>query len=148
MRRPSECRHRAGGKSTTDYYLAPEVPGIDADPGPTGFKDAGGSTKREGARFRIFGYAADGSVVREITSDDAEIVWRVHLANNKAAWYRFENALDLGTFAKPAGRRNADVADRRSLALDPGSRLLRGPRASTSVDATAFGGTNGILVTC
>jgi hypothetical protein len=138
------------GKSTTDFYLAPEVPGANADPGPGGFKDANGNTKREAARFRVYGYAADGSVVKELTSDDAEIVWRVHLANNKAAWYKFENALDLGAFAKPAGRRNAAVTDRRSLALDPGSRTLTGPRASATVDATAFGGTNwhlGDLVT-
>ena len=129
------------GKSTTDHYLAPEVPGTDADPGGSGFKDANGNTKREGARFRIYGYAADGSVVRELTSDEAEIVWRVHLANSKAAWYRFENALDLGAFAKPARLRNADATDRRSLALDPGSRVLTGPHASATVDAVAFGGT-------
>jgi hypothetical protein len=130
------------GKSVLAHYLAPEVPGANADPGPTGFKDVNGNTKREAVRFRIFGYAADGSIVKEITSADAEIVWRVHISNRKPAWYAFENALDLGRFAKPAGLRNANIADRRSLVLDPGPRRLVGPNASASVDTTALGGIN------
>ena len=73
------------GKSASDFYLAPEVPGADADPGNGSFKDANGEIKREGVRFRIYGYAADGSVVKELSSADADIVWRVHVANRKAA---------------------------------------------------------------
>jgi hypothetical protein len=128
------------GKSTTDFYLAPEVPGADAEPGNGTFKDADGNTKREGARFRIYGYAADGSVVKEITSADADIVWRVHVANRKAAWYCFEDAFDRGPLVKNARRRNAKVRDRESLVLDPGPRRLAGPKASASVDADGFDG--------
>ena len=101
------------GKSTTDFYLAPEAPGADAEPGNGKFKDADGNTKREGARFRIYGYAADGSVVKEITSVDADIVWRVHVANRKAAWYCFEDAFDRGPLVKNARRRN--IASPRSI---------------------------------
>jgi hypothetical protein len=130
------------GKSKIANYLAPEVPGANAEPGETGFKDAHGNIKREAARFRVFGYATDGSLVKEITSNDAHIVWRVHMSNRKAAWYAFENALDLGSFAKPAGFRNKDTVDRQSLVLDPGSCRLEGSNDSASVDATAFGSLN------
>lgn len=129
------------GKSRIAYYLAPEVPGANAHPGLPGFKDDQGNTKREAARFRIFGYASDGSVVKEITSDDADIVWRVHLCNRKAAWYAFENALDLGPFAKSAEFRNKNMTDRRYLLLDPGPRQLTQPNTTASVEATAFGNT-------
>jgi L-Lysine epsilon oxidase N-terminal/L-lysine epsilon oxidase C-terminal domain len=128
------------GRSATDFYLAPEVPGADADPGDGAFKDANGDTKREAARFRIYGYAADGSVVKEINSGDADITWRVHVANRKAAWYCFEDAFDLGPFVKKAKRRNANVRDRESLVLDPGPRKLAGPKASASIDADGFDG--------
>ena len=90
------------GRSPTDFYLAPEVPGGDANPGS--FKDANGHTKREGARFRVYGYAADRSVVKELTLADADILWRVHVANRKAAWYNFEKRLILGsTPNRPTG---------------------------------------------
>jgi L-Lysine epsilon oxidase N-terminal/L-lysine epsilon oxidase C-terminal domain len=127
------------GRSPSDFYLAPEVPGSDANPGS--FKDANGHTKREGARFRVYGYAADRSVVKELTLADGDILWRVHVANRKAAWYNFENALDLGVHAKSANRRNADVADRRSLLLDPGPRSIAGQNKTASIDTVAFGGT-------
>jgi L-Lysine epsilon oxidase N-terminal/L-lysine epsilon oxidase C-terminal domain len=127
------------GKSKTEFYLAPEVPGTDAHPENQSFKDANGDTKREAARFRIYGYANDGSVVKEITSADADIIWRVHVANRKAAWYRFEDAFDVPG-ARNAGRRNDKIKDRESLVLDPGSRKLAAANASASVDANGFDG--------
>ncbi len=89
------------GDSTSEYYLAPDssqrdfVPDgayrIASDSGPGdfvpqgGYRDAEGKIRRMGVRFRIYERDANGEILREITSDEAEIVWRVHLVNKKAA---------------------------------------------------------------
>jgi hypothetical protein len=67
-----------------------------------------------------------------VTADDAEIAWRVHLANRKAAWYQFLNAMDLGAYALEAPRRNAMFrgADRARLVIDPGQRSVSGREVS------------------
>jgi hypothetical protein len=75
------------GNSADEYYLGPEIPGgLPIAPG--GYKDATGAMKRQAARFRVIGLDASGAVVRELTTDEAEITWTVHLANKKASWYR------------------------------------------------------------
>ncbi len=136
------------GNSPTDYFLGVEVPGSfpRAD---GGFKDSSGRMKRQAARFRIYGLAADGSVVRELTGTEAEISWTVHLANTKAAWYNFDVAFDIpgakgdppavGFAAGPpivSTRRNANFtgADRAQLEIDPGPRSIAG--ASINADGT------------
>lgn len=111
-----------------EYYLASEIPGRVADPGPSGFKTEEGAVKRQAARFRIYGYDAEGKVVKEITAADGEICWRVHLANRKAAWYQFHNAMDLKQYALLAPPRNPGYTgeQRRNLVIDPGSRTICG----------------------
>ncbi len=125
------------GNSPDGYFLGSEVPGHHPVP-PAGFKDAEGRILRQAARFRIFGLNRDGDVVAELTADDAEITWQVHLANTKAAWYDFEQAFDIpesivgipGEGIPPlvVGRRNADVTGsaRARLAIDPGPRAIAG----------------------
>lgn len=110
-----------------EYFIGPEAPGQVPGP-PGGFKNPQGQIKRQAARFRVYGVTAAGKVVREVTADDAEITWRVHLANRKGAWYKFENAMDLSRFAKPAERRNPLVTGvgRQGLVIDPGSRSIAG----------------------
>ena len=82
------------GNSPDEWFLGPETPG--PHPVPSGgFKDAAGRIKRQVARFRLYGLDAEGQVVAEVTSRDAEIQWSVHLANTKAAWYNFDIALDI-----------------------------------------------------
>ena len=119
---------RVGNAPPDDYYLAPEIPGHAADPGPAGYKNAKGEIRREAARFRVYGYDSEGKVVREITAADAEIVWEVHVANRKAAWYQFLNALDLKQFAMTPGFRNASITGvlRGGLVIDPGPRRICG----------------------
>ncbi|HAA20158.1 MAG TPA: hypothetical protein DCP28_15855, partial [Cytophagales bacterium] len=56
----------------------------------------------------------------------SSITWRVHVANIKAAWYQFNNAMDLGDFALPAEPRNPNAPDRSQLVIDPGSRTISG----------------------
>lgn len=114
------------GNSTRDYYLGVEVPGT-VPLAPDGFKDASGAIKRQAARFRIYGLDRNRRVVRELTSEEAEITWRAHLTNAKAAWYDFNTALDIPE-AQPTQRRNATYAGaaRDALIIDPGVRAISG----------------------
>jgi hypothetical protein len=125
---PSVGVARIGNAPADEYYLAPEVPGRAADPGPQGYKNAKGQVRKEGARFRIYGYDKKGRVVREITADEAEITWEVHLANRKPAWYQFMNAMDLKQYALSATYRNGSIAGglRQGLVNDPGAIRISG----------------------
>jgi L-Lysine epsilon oxidase N-terminal/L-lysine epsilon oxidase C-terminal domain len=116
------------GNSPAGYFIGPEAPGQLIKP-EGGFKDSAGRIKRQAARFRIYGVNKAGQAVREITAADGEITWRVHLANRKAAWYQFLNAMDLGRkYAKTAPLRNGSLAgkERRQLVIDPGPRSITG----------------------
>jgi len=117
------------GNSPDGFFIGPQAPG-EVPPPP--YKDASGAVKRQVARFRIYGFNSRGRAVREITPADADIEWRVHLANRKAAWYQFDNAMDLGEHAQASLPRNNQVtgADRRALVIDPGRRTISGPEKS------------------
>ena len=119
---------RVGNSTATDkdgYYIGPEV----TNPPPEAIRDASGAIKRQAARFRIYGYNAAGEVVQELNSDNANIEWTVHLANRKAQWYKFIVALDIPEWNyAPSSPRNPDVTGeaRQQLAIDPGSRTIKG----------------------
>jgi L-Lysine epsilon oxidase N-terminal/L-lysine epsilon oxidase C-terminal domain len=119
---------RVGNAPADEFYLAPEVPGRAADPSPGDYKNAKGEVRKQAARFRVYGYDADGEVVRELTAADAEITWEVHLANRKPAWYKFANAMDLKQYALATTPRNAAVAGalRDGLVNDPGPVRIAG----------------------
>lgn len=116
------------GNSESEYFIGPEAPGEVPRP-EGGYKDGDGRVKRQAARFRIYEVDEAGTAVREITADDAEITWRVHVANRKAGWYEFLNAMDLGPkYAKTTAPRNKTITgdDRRQLVIDPGPRAISG----------------------
>ena len=118
------------GNSADQYFFGPEVTG----PQPTpdgGYKDATGAIKRQAARFRIYGMNAAGQVVSEITAATAQILWTVHVANTKAAWFNFPGPLDIPE-ATPVTRRNPDFtgAARDQLKIDPGPRSISGVNES------------------
>ncbi len=117
------------GNASKEYYLAPEIPGTPAAV-TDGYKDSEGKIKKQVARFRIYGLNDEGEVIREITADEAKITWCVHVANRKAAWYNFTNALDLEDLAIPPELRNKDIRDRQQLIIDPGSRSITGKEVS------------------
>ena len=120
------------GNSDLEYFIGPEVPHF--VPAPSGgYKDKSGALKRQAARFRIYGFNSDGQVVKEITSNDAEISWTVHVANKKAAWYRFHLAMDIPE-AAPVPRRNANFTGeaRKQLIIDPGPRSISGKNQNGS----------------
>jgi len=126
------------GNSPTDSFIGPEVPGRYHEPAG-GFHDAQGRIARRSARFRIYGYNADGGVVREITAGEANITWAAYLANKKAAWYRINLPLDIPEakgeldHSRSRGpdrnsRRNRGTAPNNSqdLIIDPGPRRISG----------------------
>ncbi|HYB95640.1 MAG TPA: LodA/GoxA family CTQ-dependent oxidase [Vicinamibacterales bacterium] len=114
------------GNSRDEFFIGPEVEHPDPMP-PNFYKDASGALKRQGARFRIYGFDEDDQVVAELTAANAVITWTAHLANKKAAWYNFEIALDIPE-AVPAARRNAAMTGsrRKQLEIDPGERSITG----------------------
>jgi L-Lysine epsilon oxidase N-terminal/L-lysine epsilon oxidase C-terminal domain len=120
------------GDSPEGFFIGPELPSPPPVP-EGGYKDASGFLKRQAARFRIYGYDASGKVVAELTADNAEVEWTVHVANKKAAWYQFEVALDIPEAASLSfPRRNANITgdDRRRLIIDPGPRPIAGRNRS------------------
>lgn len=125
------------GNSVEEFYIGPEVP--EPVPKPPGFyKDGTGALKREAARFRVYGYDAAGQAVAELTAANAEIVWTAHLANEKAAWYEFQIALDIPEAqlpppaVDPSLRRNSNFYGeaREQLVIDPGQKTISGPGQS------------------
>lgn len=128
------------GNSTgeNDYFFGPQVPGAGPE-APDGFRDASGHLRRQAARFRIYATLQSGKIV-EVTAQDAEIEWRVELANLKAGWYRFTTALDLPrNLAVPTTRRNPDLGRddldagylaRASLDIVPSPQRISGTEQS------------------
>ena len=115
------------GNSPDSFFFGPEVPGA-LPRASGGFKDGNGAVAKQAARFRVYGLDADGRPVRELTAAEADITWRVSVANTKAAWYDFSVAYDLPD-AAPAALRNPDVAKRERLVVFPGERSVHGAGA-------------------
>lgn len=120
------------GNAETDFFIGPEV--TNPPSAPQGFyRTAQGSLKRQAARFRIYGYNAAGEVVSELTSNNADIRWTVHVANRKADWFYFITAMDIPeTATLTVNRRNTDItgAERQELVIDPGARTISGSSVS------------------
>ena len=115
------------GNSESEYFLAPEV--TEPLPEPPGFyRDPTGALNRQSVRFRVYGLNAAGRAVAELTANNAEIRWTVHLANKKSAWYQFQIALDIpeAGSAPPSWLRNITISDRNRLIIDPGPRHISG----------------------
>lgn len=125
------------GNSTKDgeegYFIGPEAPGVVPIPGGP-YKDGDDMIRRQGARFRIYEYSYDDSGkltgIREITADDAEINWIVHLVNKKAAAERFPPG--------GQGERNPGV-NRADLTIDAGNQSITGVQQVTSLSGSFRG---------
>lgn len=131
---------RVGGSSK--WFYAPELPGIPARP-EGGFKDGDQLVKKQVQRFRIFAFDDRNRVIGELTAAEAQIEWRVHVANTKAAWYGFANPLDNGEHAPglPGRMRNQFFHSRelreRMLVIDPGPVKISGTRVNWEGDSPA-----------
>ncbi len=124
---------RVGGSA--QWFLAPEVPGLPPTPND-GFKDAEGLIKKQVQRFRVYAFDDQDRVIGEVGGEGSgapgEVTWRVHLANTKAAWYGFNNALDNGELAPglPGQLRNqyfvAPARREAMLVIDGGEKAIAG----------------------
>ncbi len=143
------------GNSLNDFFLAPDQIGglpIECDeygdeeskPFST-FKDAMGRVRRQAQKFRVYRYNSDNPKEpgEELTLDTAgveKITWTVHLANKKAAWYKFSEYQGNLLFGKSNSYaaqkvplRNQDAADRQKLIIDPGFRTISGKKQSFEI---------------
>jgi hypothetical protein len=132
---------RVGNSPEPDgFYLAPEVPRVIPSL-PDVYRDANQAIKRQAQRFRVYGLDADGCYVCELNADNADVTWTVHVANRKAHWYKFEQALDIpasqvpGADGKPLtlGLRNESLEgnERDALAIDGGQVVISGATANS-----------------
>jgi len=139
---PSIGVARVGNSKEIDgFYLGPQVVNPVAQPASS-YRDSSGALKREVAEFRVYGYDGQGRVVCELTMDGAtDICWTVELANQKAAWYNFDMALDIpdANNIPPSKRRNSKIEDRESLIIQPGPRSIAAP-ATQGMDYAFSGG--------
>lgn len=122
------------GNSATEFFFGPDVVNPLSE-APGFYRDAQGALKRQAARFRVYGYDAQGNVVAELTAANAQVKWTARLANLKAAWYAFSQALDIPESVSggvTSARRNLAVigANRLGLAIDGGSVTIAGPNVS------------------
>jgi hypothetical protein len=117
--------------NSAEWFLAPEVPGIQPEPAGR-YKDGTEKIKKQVQRFRVYAFNAAGEPIREITAAEARIEWTVHVANTKAAWYGFNNPLDNKELAPglPGPRRNqsftTDAQRADMLVIDPGPKSIDG----------------------
>lgn len=88
---------RLGNSEGDDHFIGPEVPDFRFVPPPNGkYRNDQDLIRRQGVRFRIYEhtYGRPGDreplSVREITAEEAEIRWSVHLANNKSYYPDFQ----------------------------------------------------------
>lgn len=141
---------RVGNAPNTDaYVMGPEV--IGGPPTlPNGaparlvadFRTDNGEIKRQAARFRVYAHLKDGSVV-EVTAASARIEWRVAIANLKAGWYEFSQAMDLPRgLSRAARQRNRNLSPpggRAALDIVPKPRSIAGRNAGpVAFDDGAF----------
>jgi hypothetical protein len=132
-----KCEEGIKPQPKPQFFIGPEVPDEGFVPPGGDYRDASSNIKRQAARFRVYEYtlaytnfsqlqqAIDavftgqlkpGTLVKEITSADADIEWHVHLAN-----------------AKSVDAMNTSVVN------DPGERTIAGVNQSLDVSGSIFG---------
>ncbi len=126
------------GNAEDDYLIGPEIvggPATHLDGGParyaSDFRSEDGSIRRQAARFRVYAHLRDGSARELIASQGCRIEWRVAIANLKAGWYEFNQAMDLPRgISKEARRRNESLpaipGGRAALDIVPTPRSIEG----------------------
>lgn len=108
------------GDSPDDFFVGPELVNDFSAP-QGGYRDSKKRIKRQASRFHLYGFDRSGSMVGEITANDAIITWSVRLANGKAAGEKFHGIAESST-----GLRNPEVKDRSQLVLDSGIQTISG----------------------
>lgn len=106
----------------------------DADGNLRSLRDANGALRPQAARFRVYEVERQGARLvgaREVRADEADITWRVHVVNRKAAAPRFTDGPQSRRNKNPALRRNGardtdDLADptNKPLIINPGKQSV------------------------
>ncbi len=148
--------------NSDEYFFGPETPGVIPSPDsftipggtagtePGKYKDSSGHIKRQAQRFRVYGYASDGSPKGEIVHGDTvnnkvvSLDWHVHVTNMKAANYAFQGQYVFN----PDDLRNSTIQSgmaphlRDKLIIDPGSMSIsgasQGPMKLMGANSTIF----------
>ncbi|KAG8870437.1 hypothetical protein FRB97_009767 [Tulasnella sp. 331] len=118
------------------WYMGPEIPGVDPMP-KAGFKDQDHKIKKVAARFRVYAFKSDGTVLGEIDGKgEYEIQWTVHVANKKSAWVRFRGQYkeESWELRNPSVQGWPDESDKKyewtnhrtKLIIDSGERKIKG----------------------
>ena len=126
------------GNSPQEYFIGPEIPGVYQYP-EGGFRDADNCLKRQGARFRIFGYDEHDRTVGEITEEEAKIEWWVHLKNTKAVGRKFAGVLHPAEEQRNRKWLKAGN-DENQLILDPKVQTVAKRKAETRLLCEEFMG--------
>jgi hypothetical protein len=134
------------------FFIGPEEPGIPGNfvnGSFQKFRDTKGQIKRQAARFRVYEYPDNGSPPVEVAvgaRNVTRVEWRVHIANKKGSFFTFNGQSGAETdppYTARASRppdaiekalesdqperrnlRNHTVADRKSLEIDPGEKVI------------------------
>ncbi|MBT2286073.1 LodA/GoxA family CTQ-dependent oxidase [Paenibacillus polymyxa] len=136
------------GDSPDDYFLGPEVPNQNIMD-PSDYRDKSGQIKRQAARFRIYGLNEQGEIIKELTNEEANIEWRVHVANKKSAWYKFDLAFDIPdaqTISSEKRNSKYVLEDRKKLVIDPGERMISGVNMNKNGGENAYAFDTGSFV--
>ena len=120
------------GDHPTAFFDGPQKPFESKVPSGGYKKD--GKIKRQAAVFRLFGYDANGKVVKEITSADADIRWQVELANKKAFGHKFAG-LNSNT---PLRNPNVAPAQRHRLSIQPTVKTVDNSNKEAKLDDGKF----------
>ncbi|KAG8944496.1 hypothetical protein FRC04_001718 [Tulasnella sp. 424] len=95
-----------------EWFIGPEVPGIDPLPMGGCFKDIHHRIKRCAPRFRIYAFDSQDKVLAELNLENDnryKIEWTVHVANKKSAWVSFRGQYEKEKFKL----RNPDIPDQQ-----------------------------------
>ncbi|OIQ27142.1 MAG: hypothetical protein BM564_13305 [Bacteroidetes bacterium MedPE-SWsnd-G2] len=141
------------GNSTKQFCLSPdEIGGLpyeaDANGNKLGpiinFKDDESQVRRQGQQFKVLN--AQGIEITCNSPNVASMVWNVHLANKKAAWYQYSELDGNLLYGEQNSYSNQKVPfrnatktgenERQTLIIDPGPRSIGGPNRSIGFDKT------------
>ena len=126
--------------NSKDCFVGPEPGGAP----PAKYRDRSGKLLRQAARFRVFRCERTATGVlrsaTELTADEAQISWTVHLVNAKGAAEEFPPVATRPALA--GGRlRNAGHSRREDLVIDPGPRTVSASQPRAVFDKGRFLGT-------
>jgi hypothetical protein len=126
------------GNSPAEYFIGPEIPGVHDFP-KGGFRDGNNRLKRQGARFRVFGYDEGDRLVGEITEAEANIEWTVYLRNTKAVGRVFAGVLHPDEPQRNAAWIRGGNSENQ-LILDPGQAKVSKSNKQTLLECATFMG--------